>query len=1317
MQGIARRALFCPSASGVRFSRLSGPPPLRSLHLLFHYNHNPSFYPCILTLSRFAGLQDLNSSTLKRIALGHFSQRAFIGSHNNLLVRARFYASAKASTAKAAATAKKASAAKPKVTTPKAATKAKVAGSTTAKRVSSKSKTAVEPEEETKKVTKATKTPKKTASAAIAKDVSEATSPSKAPSKTTKRTSKVSPTSETAVETPVKASKTTKKTQEVSIADSEPKKAKRSASPSKKDTTKMLKSNIASKKMTVIELDPEDEIQNFSPPKPRGRPKKVVVDLTDDSEVAVPKAKSKKASSAKTSASKQVKDDDDQSIEKSSGLRAKMSSASRIYGDAVMDIDEPITTATKKRGRPKSTTSSEVQKPSDSLDDFEPATKKKAKRTTSKATSSSASLSSESSDVKEVKERAKPTRATKLSSDTSVLPEGDEFIINDQAINYISREMGRDFASVRNTMHLLRDGNTVPFITRYRKEMIGEMDETHVRNIHKLALQYTALQQRKLTVLETMKTKFPEQLTPELEREIIETTSMRHLEDLYAPYRPKKNSLADVAISKGLAEIAEKLLKHAHSDKELKQELSKLIDPAKSLNNIADVALGIQHIWAEKISDSVNVRNAIRPIYAEFGTLAVSENTSRTSEDSGSRGGRATKGGATKGKDETGHKKDIPSRKRADTYAYYFNFSKPISALRSHNVMAINRGEREKFLKVKFSAPDPDIVAAITETFAKDQKNIYSLFQLILADLTSTPEIPGSSTSVGRITPNNILATLVSSAPKPKKLKLDEEEEEYELTEEDDEYWDATATSQHSKAKTNLKSHGQSNNTIFGDRSSVANAGEFSSHCALLRDSILDSFKRLLHPSMSNEARSSVTEAAEADSIATFGRNLKALLLKSPVSGHIILGLDPGYTHGCKTCIIDENGKVLETRVIFPFAGESKIMDKLREFDSMIRRHNVSLVAIGNGTAHRETVDFVKRYKKEANSELLWCLVDESGASVYSVSPEAQAELPHLDPAGRGAASIARRTLDPMAEIVKIPTQSIGVGSYQHDVNQKELERSLSSVVEDCVNYVGVNLNTASQPLLRRVSGLTSVQAQNIVAWRDTNGGFKSRDQLLGVKGVGPKTYTQCAGFLRIPDSTEPLDNTGIHPESYRQAAALLKSLNFAKKDIIVTSSSSLDASPDSKGSKLTKRQKLEQALDKVDLQIVAKDLGLGLPTLSDMIEDLKKPGRDPRATAEIVQLDNQIATFSELKVGMSLLGRVVNVTGFGAFVDVGIEHSGLVIPKDIIDPKTNLPVNAANLTITPGYVGTFEVLSVDMERRRYGLRLFLNKEGSKTLM
>lgn len=1036
----------------------------------------------------------------------------------------------------------------------------------------------------------------------------------------------------------------------------------------------------------VIDLDAEEEVSKATkksasiseePKKPRGRPAKKA--STEVAAVASKKV-TKRASAKKSSKAKAQSDDDEDLLS-----LTKRPSAVTVYSDAIEEIVAP----TKKRGRPKMTTSKESEKDEIIIDlTLAPTPKKRA---TSTSTKKSSAASDESGPIHtlyveepKIASRSKKTASTHTAVD--VLPDGDEFILNNELVNLASAELKRDHSSVRNALTLLKEGNTVPFITRYRKEMIGEMDETHVRTIHKLALQYTALQQRKHTVLDTIKGL--NKLTPELEAAIIATTSMRHLEDIYAPYKPKKHSLADQAVAKGLGEIAETLLQRPYTDHEFTATLTKHINPAKGLKSLADVMLGVQHIWAEKVSDSVRVRDAVRPIYAEFGTISTSENTDKLDEEA-KQAELARKAGNKYAA--------LPSRKRADTYAYYFTFSRSFNNLRSHNVMAINRGEREKFLKVKFTAPEPDILTAATQGFGRDHGALGGLINLIVAHfamLQPSYTTEGESTSTSnkshphKSNATELLNDILAGNKKPKKPVLDEDEG-------DDEEWTHSASSKLGSSSNNAHSRSLGPMTI--------DAGSQTMHTNLIRDAILDGFKRLLHPSMIKEARNTLTELAENDSITTFGRNLKSLLLRPPVANHTILGVDPGFTHGCKLCVIDEHGKVMDTRVIFPFVGESHMLQKLREFDAIVRKFNITLIAIGNGTAHKETINFVKKYKKEANADILWCLVDESGASVYSVSPEAQAEFPNLDPAGRGAASIARRTLDPMAEIVKIPTQSIGVGSYQHDVNQKELERSLSSVVEDCVNYVGVNLNTASQPLLRRVSGLTSTQAQNIVAFRDTNGGFNSRTQLTKVKGIGPKTYTQCAGFLRLPESSEPLDNTGIHPESYPHATSLLKSLKFTSKDIVST----------------TKKSKVHQALEELgDLKSLADKLNVGLPTLTDIIADLKKPGRDPRATAQIVQLDNQISELEEMKVGMSLLGRVVNVTGFGAFVDVGIEVSGLVLPKDIIDPNTNLAVDFSALpSLNPGYVGDFEVLSIDLARRRYGLRVVLRKEGLPVLM
>lgn len=988
--------------------------------------------------------------------------------------------------------------------------------------------------------------------------------------------------------------------------------------------------------------------------KRRGRPKTVAAEPVP--EISSPKKVSSKSISKTTATAKKSA----KPTKKTTAPSASLDS-SDLLQDILSDIEaKPIkakkTTATSVQAKGRKRASSlpvTSQSPATSTVPLEVPPQKVAKRTSKK---SAEAVTPSDSDKKE--SLLSPTAAAVLKD----LPTGeDDFVINDALVSMLSADMKRSAQAVRNTLVLLKEGNTVPFITRYRKEMIGEMDETHVRNIHKVALQYTALQQRKVTVLETIKQKHPNQLTPELEQAILETTTMRHLEDLYAPYKPKKNSLADVAISKGLLSAAETLLSSLHTNEQLSQLLQPLLDPAKDLNSLDDILLGIQHIWAEKISDAVFVRDAVRPLYAEFGTISVTENTSHEATSS-----------------QNPQQRDLPSRKKSDTYAHYFDFSRPISALRSHNVMAINRGEREKFLKVKYTVPEPEVLTTIATTWVKNFPSLDALASAAVVEFSTANSEDASSAASQAISTSasqligNKLAEMVGPLRGISSTNLDDDEI-------------APSTGRRS--------------TTFNCEINAPIAKEQGMHYSLLRNSITDAFKRLLHPSLVKESRNAVTESAESDSIDIFSQNLKSLLLKPPVNNHVIMGIDPGFTHGCKTCTIDESGKVLETRVIFPLVGESRIMDKLREFDVMVRKHHVSLIAVGNGTAHKPTIEFVKRYRQVANSDIEWCLVDESGASVYSVSPEAQAEFPDLDPAGRGAASIARRTLDPMAEIVKIPTQSIGVGSYQHDVNQKELERSLSSVVEDCVNYVGVNLNTASQPLLRRISGLNPSQASSIVKHRNLNGSFTQRSQLLEVKGIGAKTYTQCAGFLRIPDSKEPLDNTNIHPESYPKVAELLKKLKFKTKDIINASH----------------KQKLDVALDGLNLETTSADLELGLPTLVDIIADLKKPGRDPRASAPIVQLDNQISSFDQLKPGMTLTGRVVNVTSWGAFVDVGIEHSGLVLPKDIIDPSTNLPVPKFYRAVSTGLVGQFEVTDIDHARQRYNLRIVL-EANSKTV-
>ena len=1160
---------------------------------------------------------------------------------------------------------------------------------------SSHSKTVITPSSDSVEVPSPKKSAKKSSVAATTKIESPATSaaksrlskpaitPDQSTFTTTSTKKKLQSSSKTIEETnlPKKREATAKKS---ASSLTKPALRRSASSPTLESSTKEKKVS-AKKTSTIKQTNLKEEIEVESTPRVRNRPKRSVSAIETPSTEKSKNNTPKPSSRGKATAVKKETTAKSSTLTRSTAATASSSDSlpsSTVKRGRAKSMPLPLETETPaKRGRKSAINDSVVV-------ELPKVVKTPLKSKTVRAAKKDVSMDG---DTKKSHKEVKTMPIVNVGATPELPGPDEEFVITPQLVKMISEDIAREEWAVKNTLRLLLEGNTVPFITRYRKEMIGEMDETHVRSVHKTALQYTALQERKVTVLETMRTKHADKLSPELEREILSTMSMRHLEDLYAPYKPKKNSLADVAISRGLLPAAESLLTRLYSDHEFMALLVPLVDASRDLNSIGGVLQGIQHIWAEKASDSVHVRHAVRPIYAEFGSLATSEliSPSRISNSEIS-----AKGSSAQREDS--RQKDVPARKRADTYTFYFNFNKPLNALKSHNVMAINRGEREKFLKVKFFVPEPEVLSSMAQAFIKDFPTLDKFQPLILSEFTTMGESSSSSSPVvdssslsshsPALQTDIIAKTLdnaVGSQKKPNSTNFDENGSEVEPI---------APSSNSSPTSTPEDSDESIGPSSLSMDSKMLVAGEYSSHCTLLRDSILDGFKRLLHPSLVKEARNTVTEAAESDSIATFGNNLRSLLLKPPVSGHVILSLDPGFTHGCKTCIIDENGKVLYTRVIFPFVDPSRIIEKLREFDQMVRKFHVTLVAIGNGTAHKQAMDFIKLYKKQANEDLLWCIVDESGASVYSVSPEAQAEFPGLDPAGRGAASIARRTLDPMAEIVKIPTQSIGVGSYQHDVNQKELERSLSSVVEDCVNYVGVNVNTASQSLLRRVSGLSGAQAQSIVKYRDTNGGFMARTQLLDVKGIGPRTYTQCAGFLRIPDSAEPLDNTNIHPESYPKATALLKSLKFTTKDII-----------DPK-----KKVKLHEALNHIDMRKAADELGLGVPTLSDIINDLLKPGRDPRATAHIIQLDNQISSFEELKVGQTLVGRVVNVTGFGAFVDVGIEHKGLMLPKDLIDPVTNLRVPSFTLAISPGYVGNFEVLGVDIPRKRFTMRLFL---------
>ena len=712
-------------------------------------------------------------------------------------------------------------------------------------------------------------------------------------------------------------------------------------------------------------------------------------------------------------------------------------------------------------------------------------------------------------------------------------------------IKILAGELERDPKQIENVITLLDEGNTIPFIARYRKELHGSMDDTSLRTLETRLQYLRSLDERRQTVESAIEAQG--KLTDELRAALENCATLAELEDLYRPYKQKRRTRATVAKEKGLEPLA-LLLFAQEKDCPAPEEAAKdYVDPEKGVESIEDALAGASDIIAEIISDDADLRKALRHMLydrASLRTEAASE------EDS--------------------------------VYSMYYTFNRPVSKLQGYQILAINRGEKEKFLKVSVDLDEAVAMRAVCRSAVK----------------------PGSAASAF-----------------------------------------VTAAAQ-------------------------------------------DAYDRLIFPSVERELRSALTERACEGAIGQFAQNLKPLLMQPPVKGKVTMGLDPGYRMGCKVAVVDATGKVLDTAVVYPTYGERQKNEAIRALSALVRRHNVEHIAIGNGTASRETEQMAVELihgERAAGYQLSYMIVSEAGASVYSASELAAKEFPQYDVNLRSAVSIARRLQDPLAELVKIEPTAIGVGQYQHDMPPKQLDTALDAVVEDCVNAVGVDLNTASPSLLQRVSGLTAATAKNIVTYREENGAFTSRAQLKKVPKLGPKAFEQCAGFLRVPESKNVLDNTAVHPESYDAAKGLLELLGHSVADV--------------------KAQKLARLGDEVRAYGESKaagELGIGLPTLKDVIGELQKPGRDVRDSLPQPVLRTDVMDMKDLQPGMVLTGTVRNVIDFGAFVDIGVHQDGLVHISEIADRFIRHPSEALSV----GDVVKVKVLGVDEKKKRISLSI-----------
>ena len=713
----------------------------------------------------------------------------------------------------------------------------------------------------------------------------------------------------------------------------------------------------------------------------------------------------------------------------------------------------------------------------------------------------------------------------------------------EELIQQLSAELNCPASYVQNVVTLIDEGNTIPFIARYRKELHGGMDDTALRTLADRLTYLRNLAQRRDEITRSIAAQ--EKLTDELSSAIQAAKTLAELEDLYRPYKPKRRTRATIAREKGLQPLAELLFAQGRDLPEPEVLAAEYVDPEKGVNDVAAALAGASDIVAETISDDAAIRKTLRQFMRRQSAASST---------------------VVEGKEEEGA-----------VYRLYFDFRQPVSKLQGHQILALNRGEREGFLKVSLDTDREQALIAVRRAVL----------------------LPGSRAN------------------------------------------------------------------------------------AFVRAAAEDAYDRLIAPSMERELRSALTDEANEGAIANFALNLRPLLMQPPVKGHVTMGLDPGYAHGCKVAVVDPTGKVLDTAVVYP-TFTNRREEAIRRLVALIRKHHVEHLAIGNGTASRETEQVVCELLPQVPG-VSYMIVSEAGASVYSASPLAAEEFPQYDVNLRSAVSIARRMQDPLAELVKIDPKAIGVGQYQHDLPEKRLDETLSGVVEDCVNAVGVDLNTASASLLRRVAGLNATTAKNIVVYREENGIFTARKQVLKVPKLGRKAYEQAAGFLRVPESKQLLDHTGVHPESYAAAETLLTLCGYTTAE---AASGKLDG--------------LSGRLERYGVQKAAETCGVGVPTLLDIAKELQKPGRDPRDELPAPILRRDVLELKDLKPGMVLTGTVRNVIDFGVFVDIGVHQDGLVHISQVCNRFIKHPSEVVRV----GDVVRVGVLEVDEKRKRISLTM-----------
>lgn len=705
----------------------------------------------------------------------------------------------------------------------------------------------------------------------------------------------------------------------------------------------------------------------------------------------------------------------------------------------------------------------------------------------------------------------------------------------------LKKEFNLRDEQINNTIKLIDEGNTIPFIARYRKEMTGEMSDVTLRAFYDKLIYLRNLQNRKDDVIRIIEEQG--KLTSEIKVSIEKANTLQEVEDIYAPYKQKKRTRATIAKERGLEQLALDILNKNISN--IDEEVSKYINPEKEVNSVEDAIKGANDIIAEIVSDDAKIRKYIRELALREGVI-VTKN----------------------------------SNEEKSVYDMYYDYSESVKTIAPHRVLAINRGEKEDFLKVKVEINNEKVINYIINEYVNDK---------------------------------------------------------------------------------NLKNK------------------------EVIVSAIEDSYKRLIFPSIEREIRNTLTENAQERAISIFGKNVKSLLLQAPVKDKVVMGFDPAFRTGCKIAVVDKNGKLLDTTTVYPTEPQNKVEESKKELKALIEKYNIDIIAIGNGTASRESEKFVSDMIKEIDREVQYIIVSEAGASVYSASELANEEHPDINVSLRGAISIARRLQDPLAELVKIDPKSIGVGQYQHDLNQKKLEGVLDGVVEDSVNSVGVDLNTASYSLLEHIAGISKTIAKNIVAYREENGDFTSRAQIKKVKRLGPQAFTQCAGFMRIEGAKNPLDNTGVHPESYDICKNMLDMLGYSLSDVENKNISDIDSK-----------------VEAIGIKELSSKLQVGEVTLKDIIAEIKKPGRDPREEGIKPILRTDVLKIEDITEGMILKGTVRNVVDFGAFVDIGIKNDGLVHKSEMSKGFVKDPMTI----VTVGDIVDVKVIGVDMNKKRVALSM-----------